>query len=59
MYTICLLRDTEVIGIYDESGRSVENGNFAGLDTIVIATDSNMARLINNLRNQGTFDLTK
>lgn len=59
MYTTCLLRDTEIIGIYDEKGRSMENENFSGLDTIVIATDSNMARLINNLRNQGSFDLTK
>lgn len=59
MYTTCLLRDTEIIGIYDEKGRSMENENFSGLDTIVIATDSNMARLINNLRSQGSFDLTK
>lgn len=59
MYTTCLLRDTEIIGIYDENGRSIENDNFSGLDTIIIATDSNIARLINNLRGQGTFDLTK
>ena len=59
MYTTCLLRDTEIIGIYDEKGRSVEDENFSGLDTIVIATDSNMARLISNLRSQGSFDLTK
>lgn len=59
IYTTCLLRDTEIIGVYDEKGRSSENQNFSGLDTIVIATDSNMARLINNLRSQGSFDLTK
>ena len=59
MYTTCLLRDVEIIGIYDEDGRSIENDKFSGIDTIVIATDSNMARLINNLRGQGTFDLTK
>jgi len=59
MYTTCLLKDVEVIGIYDESGRSIKNEKFSGMDTIVIATDSNKARLINNLRSQGTFDLTK
>lgn len=59
MYTTCLLRDIEIIGIYDETGRSIESEKFSGLDTIVIATDSNMAKLINNLRGQGYFDLTK
>ena len=59
MYTVCLLRESEIIGIYDEKGISIENENFSELDTIVIATDSNMARLINNLKGQGTFDLTK
>ena len=59
MYTTCLLRDVEIIGIYDEEGRSIENEKFSGMDTIVIATDSNTSRLINNLRSQGTFDLTK
>ena len=59
MYTTCLLRDTEILGIYDENGRSSENDKFSGVDTVVIAVDSNMAKLINNLRSQGTFDLTK
>lgn len=59
MHTICLLRSTEIIGIYDEVGRSINNSEFSGIDTIVIATDSNMAKLINNLKSQGTFDLTK
>lgn len=59
MHTICLLRNTEIIGIYDETGRSINDSKFSGIDTIVIATDSNMSKLINNLKSQGTFDLTK
>lgn len=59
MYTTCLLNDTEILGIYDENGRSIENEKFTGINTIVIAVESEKAKMINNLRNQGTFDLTK
>ncbi len=59
MYTTCLLNDTEILGIYDETGRSIENDKFSGINTIVIAVESEKAKMINNLRNQGTFDLTK
>lgn len=59
MYTTCLLNDTEILGIYDETGRSIEDEKFSGINTIVIAVESEKAKMINNLRNQGTFDLTK
>ena len=59
MYTTCLLKDIPILGIYDESGKSIESDKFTRLDTVVIGVDSQMAKIINNLRNQGTFDLTK
>lgn len=59
MYTTCLLRDVEVLGIYDEGGKSLKDDKFTAIDTIVIGVDSKMAKTINNLRNQGNFDLTK
>ena len=54
-----IISDTEILGIYDETGRAYENSNFSRLDTIVIAVDSNMAQILNNLRTQGTFDITR
>ena len=54
-----IISDTEILGIYDEAGREYENSNFSRLDTIVIAVDSNMAQILNNLRTQGTFDITR
>ena len=59
MYTTCLLKNIPILGIYDESGKSIESDKFTRLDTVVIGVDSQMAKIINNLRNQGTFDLTK
>lgn len=59
MYTTCLIKDTEILGIYDEAGKSIESDKFTTLDTIVIGVNGEMAKTINNLRNQGIFDLTK
>lgn len=54
-----IVEDIEILGIYDETGRQYENSNFSKLDTIVIAVDSKTAQLLNNLRTQGTFDITR
>ncbi len=54
-----IIEDIEILGIYDETGRGYENSNFSKLDTIVIAVDSKTAQLLNNLRTQGTFDITR
>lgn len=54
-----IIEDIEILGIYDESGREYENSNFSKLDTIVIAVDSKTAQFLNNLRTQGTFDITR
>lgn len=59
IYTTCLLRDTEIIGVFDEYGKSITHDSTSNPNTIVIATDSKTATLINNLRSQGRFDLTK
>ena len=54
-----IIEDVQILGIYDESGREYENGNFSKLDTIVIAVDGKTAKALNNLRTQGTFDITR
>lgn len=54
-----IIPDVEILGIYDELGREYENSEFSKLDTIVIAVDAKKAEMINNLRNQGTFDITR
>lgn len=54
-----IIEDVEILGIYDEVGRSCENSEFSGTDTIVIAVEANKAEIINNLRLQGTFDITR
>ena len=53
-----LLENEEVLGIFDENGVSCFSELFTKPDTIVLNVDSNMARLINNLRSQGVFDVT-
>lgn len=57
--TLKIIEDTEILGIYDEMGRSYENAEFTKLDTILIAVSPKDAEIINNLRNQGTFDITR
>lgn len=59
LHTSKIIHDIEVLGIYDELGRSYNNANFSKLDTIVIAVEPMIAELINNLRSQGTFDITR
>ena len=39
--------------------RGYENSSFSKLDTIVIAVDNKTAQALNNLRTQGTFDITR
>lgn len=57
-YTVKLLKDEEVLGIFDETGISSFSEMFTKPDTIVLSVDSHMAHLINNLRLQGVFDVT-
>lgn len=54
-----LISDIKILGIYDEIGRNYDDVEFSGLDTIVIAVEPIKAEMINNLRSQGTFDITK
>lgn len=56
--TAKIIQDIEILGMYDEMGRSFSNDNFTKLDTIVIAVEPSLAEMINNLRTQGTFDIT-
>jgi len=58
MCTVKLLDGAEVLGVFDESGRNIIESDFGKLDSIVFAVDSVKARIINNLRSQGTFDIT-
>jgi hypothetical protein len=58
LQTAKIIENIESLGIYDEMGRSYENSNFSKLDTIVIAVQPKVAEMINNLRTQGTFDIT-
>ncbi len=58
MYTARLLTDKEILGVYDSNGVSSDNESFLKPDTIVLSVTYDEARLINNLRNQGTFDIT-
>lgn len=54
-----IISDIEILGIYDEIGRNYGNSEFSGVDTIVIAVEPDKAEMINNLRSQGTFDITR
>jgi len=58
LQTAKILENTEILGIYDENGRGYENADFSKPDTIVIAVEPIIAEMVNNLRNQGTFDIT-
>ena len=59
LITTKIVENIEILGIYDELGNSYESDEFSKLDTIVIAVEPNVANMINNLRNQGTFDITR
>lgn len=59
MQTVKILEDTVVLGIYDEFGVSYDNKEFTKMDTVVLGVDKNTAELINNLREQGVFDITR
>ncbi|MBP3284896.1 MAG: SAF domain-containing protein [Clostridia bacterium] len=58
LYTVKLLENEEVLGVFDEAGESIFSERFTKPDTIVLGVEPNMARLINNLRSQGIFDIT-
>lgn len=58
MCTVKLLDKSEVLGIFDESGRNIIESDFGKVDSIVFAVDNAKAKVINNLRSQGTFDIT-
>ena len=58
MCTVKLLDKSEVLGIFDESGRNIIESDFGKIDSLVFAVDNAKAKLINNLRSQGTFDIT-
>jgi len=58
LYTVRLLENEEVLGVFDENGESIFSDSFSKPDTIVLGVDANMAQLINNLRSQGAFDIT-
>ncbi len=58
LQTAKILDSIEILGIYDELGRNYDNANFTKLDTIVIAVEPIIAEMLNNLRTQGTFDIT-
>lgn len=58
LYTVKLLENETVLGVFDETGESIFSEKFTKPDTIVLAVDGNMAKLINNLRSQGVFDVT-
>jgi len=58
MYTSTILKNEEILGIFDVNGVSCKDERFLKPDTIVFSVSSEEAKLINNLRNQGTFDIT-
>lgn len=58
MCTVKLLDKSEVLGIFDESGRNIIESDFGKVDSVVFAVDNAKAKMINNLRSQGTFDIT-
>lgn len=58
MCTVKLLDKAEILGIFDENGRNIIESDFGKLDSVVFAVDNAKAKVINNLRSQGTFDIT-
>lgn len=58
MYTSKIIENEEILGIYDANGISSDDERFLKPDTIILSVSTAKAQLINNLRSQGTFDIT-
>jgi len=58
MYTSKILENEEILGIFDSNGISYNDERFLKPDTIILSVSYEQAKIINNLRNQGTFDIT-
>jgi len=58
VYTSKILESEEILGIYDSNGISSNDERFLKPDTIILSVPYEQAKLINNLRSQGTFDIT-
>jgi len=56
--TIKILENEEILGIYDKDGVSSESENFTVPTSIVFGVTKENAEVINNLRNQGDFNIT-
>ena len=59
MQTVKLIENVEVLGVYDEFGLNCEENEAKTLDTILLGVSPKEAEIINNLRNQGVFDITR
>lgn len=58
IYTFKILENYEVLGTFDEKGASINLSEFSKIDTVIFGVTPDKAKLINNLRNQGVFDIT-
>ena len=58
LVTIKLFQNEEILGIYDKDGYSCESENFSVPSAIVFGVTKENAEIINNLRNQGEFNIT-
>lgn len=56
--TIKILENEEILGIYDKDGVGIESENFTVPTSIVFGVTKENAEVINNLRNQGDFNIT-
>lgn len=57
--TIALLKNVIIINIYDNNGKKIQEKNSSNIiDSIEIEVDSNMAAIIENLKNYGKFSIT-
>jgi len=59
MQTVKLIENVEILGVYDEFGLNCEENDSRTPDTIVLGVSAKEAEIINNLRNQGIFDITR
>lgn len=59
MQTVKLIENVEILGIYDEFGLSCEENEAKTPDTIVLGVTAKEAEIVNNLRDQGVFDITR
>lgn len=58
-YTVRLLENIRILGVFDENGNALNNTTRdVKVDTVIFEVSPDMARTINNLRGQGTFDIT-